>query len=88
MTDEKRREMEEMARNGEKQPSSPRDTNPYTFVHSDDEEPAARYRRQTPDSAAGEGKARAQYIDGKRIYDVRMCSLYIQADQHLYQEVN
>lgn len=56
MADEKRREIEEIAKNGEKQPSSPRDTNPYTFVHTDDEEPSTRYRRQAPDP---DGRGRA-----------------------------
>ena len=79
--------MEMVAQSGEQQTFSwsMRDDISNGFEHSDDEPASARYRRQAVPGTREDAKV--QYINEKRIYDVRMCSLYMQADHYLYNEV-
>ena len=76
--------MEQVARAAE--------TQAYTWsadedLHHDAKEESVneRYRRQTPPGTREDAKV--QYINERSIYDVRMCSLYMQADHYLYNEV-
>ena len=79
--------MEMVAQSGEQQTFSwsAQDDALNSFEHRDDEPASTRYRRQAVFGTHEDVKV--QYINEKRIYDVRMCSLYMQADHYLYNEV-